>query len=137
MNRIAEKRSLHSGSARRRKLVVTAAILFAVIICAVVWKLSTADEPTHGGKSLSAWLDELSALEYSKRADRSTAQVQAVRAIGTNAIPWLLAEFRSGGGTWGWKLNKLLGKQTVLKFRFADPNERLRRATLGFWALGE
>jgi len=86
---------------------------------------------------LSVWLDELCKLDYSKRADSGAPQVEAVRAIGTNAIPWLLGEFRHDGTTWRWKLNRLLDKQHVIKSRITTADDRLRRGTWGFWALGE
>jgi len=48
----------------------------------------------------------------------------------------MLKEFR-GGGVWQWRVNQILGKQRLIKYRFPDVNDRLSRATLGFWALGE
>jgi len=95
------------------------------------------NEPNYGGKTLSTWLDELAALDYSKRWDPLTKPVQAVRAMGTNALPWLLSELRSDGGRLPAKLNQLLTKQSVIKYRFRDINSRLSRAALGFQALGE
>lgn len=48
----------------------------------------------------------------------------------------MLKEFR-GGGVWQWRFNQLLNKQRLIKYRFPDVNDRLSRASLGFWALGE
>jgi hypothetical protein len=122
---------------RHRRTLIVAGALLAAFICGIIWTSSSPSEPTYGGKRLSAWVDELCALDYFKRADPGTPQVQAVRAIGTNAIPWLLKAFRPGGAAWQWKLNQLLNKQSMIRYRFPDPNVRLTRGTVGFWALGE
>lgn len=58
-----------------------------------------------------------------------------MRAIGTNAIPWLLKEFRPDSA-WPHKLNRLLNKQGIIKYRFRI-RDHLRRGTMGFFALGE
>ena len=89
------------------------------------------------GRKLSEWLDEIRTLDYMKRADPTTPQVQAVRAMGTNAIPWLLHQFRPSSSAWHWKANQQLNRQKIIKFRFPDINQRLQRAATGFRALGE
>ncbi len=81
------------------------------------------------------WLDELCTLDFAKRADSTMPQVQAVRGMGTNAIPWLLKEFRPDSA-WPYKLNQVLNKQGIIKYRFPI-RDHLRRGTMGFVALGE
>jgi hypothetical protein len=122
---------------RRRRWIVIAGILLVLFVSGIVWWISSPTEPTHAGKSLSVWLEEIVKLDYAKRADSNSAPVAAVRAIGTNAIPWLLEEFYSGNETWRWKLNRLLNKQHVIKGRLMTKDDRLLRGTLGFMALGE
>lgn len=112
-------------------------MLLIVLIGLVVWRTGFRHEPTYSGKRLSVWLDELAALDYTKRADPNTPQVRAVRSIGTNAIPWLLADLKKKGDPWSSRINRVLGKQHVIKYRFPDVNARLSRATFGFEALGE
>jgi hypothetical protein len=68
--------------------------------------------------------------------DPDTNPARAVRAMGTNAIPWLLHELSAEGGGLKWRLNQLLGRQRFIKFRFEDSHRRLRRAVMGFAALG-
>src|SRR5437899_162089 len=36
-----------------------------------------------------------------------------------------------------WKLNQLLNKQRLIRYRFPDINARLTHSTVGFWELGE
>lgn len=80
-------------------------------------------EPTHNGKSLSVLLDELEHVGFARRADPEVPQVRAIRAIGTNAIPWLLREFQPDS----------FGSLSEGHRR----DTRLARGSLGFWALGE
>lgn len=75
--------------------------------------------PVYDGKPLAAWVDRmleslLGDITYTNRSD-----VQAVRSIGTNAIPWLLSELTATP----WR-----GGSNVL---------HQNRARYGFWALGE
>ena len=119
----------------RRKWWFVSFSLLAVLALAIVWQSFSSSEPNYSGKRLSVWLDELSALDFSKRADTNTPQVQAVRSIGTNAIPWLMSELKRNGKPWEWRINHVLQKQHFIKYRFPDINTRLSRATLGFEAL--
>jgi hypothetical protein len=120
---------------QRRWLVLGA--LLTVVLVGVIFLALRQREPTYNGKELSKWLNELAALDHSKRWDVHTEQAQAVRAIGTNALPWLLTELQADGSRWEYELNQLLAKQSLVKYRFPDVNARLTRATLGFHALGE
>jgi hypothetical protein len=82
-------RSLLSASVRRRgRLVVLIAIgvLVASAIAVALW-LGHSDEPGYKGKRMSSWLDE---LYYSRSGEANQATVAAVRAIGTNGVPYLL-----------------------------------------------
>jgi hypothetical protein len=120
-----------------RKWLVGGALLVVPSFGGALLLGSGPHQPTYEGKELSTWLDELAALDYTKQWDPQTKPAQAVRAIGTNAIPWLLSELQAHGYRIEWQLNQLLAKQALITFRFPDVNTRLRRATLGFKALGE
>jgi hypothetical protein len=119
-----------------RKWLVLGGLL-PVILVGVIFLALGHREPTYNGKELSRWLNELAALDYSKRWDLQTEQAQAVRAIGTNALPWLFSQLRAHGSRWQWQLNKLLARQSIIKYRFPDVDAGPRRATAGFRALGE
>src|SRR6185503_16726237 len=106
----------------RKGLAITVALVaVAASIVALLWRPSP-HEPSYGGKKLSAWLDELSAMDHPANWDPGTKPAQAVRAIGTNAIPWLLYELRTEPSGLQWRLNQLLTKQKIVKYRFPDVN---------------
>ncbi len=113
-------------------------LLSIFFVAAFVWWLLVPGEPRHEGKQLSTWLDELQALTRTEQANPQTPQVRAVRAIGTNAIPWLLKEIEKhpSGGAWRWRVNQVLKKQTLIGYRLPHPNHQMR-AEVGFRALGE
>jgi hypothetical protein len=122
----------------RRRWAIALGLGVLMIICAVAWRAGMPSEPTYDGMRLSAWLDDLSKLDsVQQRSKGAQKQIKAIRAIGTNAIPFLLGEYRQKGDAWKWRVNQLLNKQHFIKARFPDPNVRLRRATFGFRALGE
>jgi hypothetical protein len=121
----------------KRRWFIAVGLLVAAFICRIVWIMALPSEPAYGGKRLSAWLDELSGLGSLHSRAQGTAQIQAVRAIGTNAIPWLIEDYRHRGTVWEWRLNQLLKKQKLVNYRLRDANDRPYRATVGFRALGE
>src|SRR3954471_7105324 len=78
-------------------------------VTAFAWWLLAPSEPDYEGKKLSTWLDELQALTKADQANPRTPQVRAVRAIGTNAIPWLLKEMEMHDrAAWRWRVNQVL-----------------------------
>lgn len=79
--------------------------------------------PSYAGKSLSSWLDELLVLPHLRETLRTNySGVRAVRAIGTNAIPWLLSEMTNQSPP-----------DAAGSLRYMHQ----ARARTGFWALGE
>src|SRR5689334_7364939 len=104
-------------------------LLLFVLTALSVWCVRARYEPAYNGKLLSAWLDDLAAADGRRLRDQSVPAVAAVTAIGTNALPWLIGEFTPDRSVWQWRVNGLLAKQSLIKFRFPTADERLRRAT--------
>jgi hypothetical protein len=76
-------------------------------------------EPVYEGKRLSEWVVEVTALDrFDTIVNVDSASLRAMQAIGTNAIPWLLSEIKKPPPL-RWQLNRILGKQQVIKHRFA------------------
>lgn len=85
---------------------------------------SSNDGPVYNGKPLATWIDELLPLGFSRVTHTNRPDVQAVRNLGTNAIPWLLRELT----TTPWTDNS-----TNAPASYRHQN----RGRVGFWALGE
>ncbi len=124
----------------RRRWSLICSLLIAALAGATIWLTCGVREPVYSGKRLSVWTDELRILgRVAEFANTNHPQVQALRAVGTNAIPWLVSELRKPLPL-GWQLNHLLDKQRVIKYRISvrtDVYIHQQRARSGFWALGE
>jgi hypothetical protein len=123
----------------RLKWQLAGGVALITLLGGVLFVASRDGQPRYAGKRLSTWLDELAPLhsDEAARGDPRSAQSQAVRAIGTNALPWLLGEMRAEEMRLNGWINWALDKQPVFKFRLPDIDYRLRRATIGFQLLGE
>jgi hypothetical protein len=131
-----------AGSLIRVVMTCRAKILLMVLLCLPVSiiglaraRADTVDGPTYQGKSLSAWADDVLSLNHlSNVANTNYLQVRAIRAIGTNALPWLLTELAKGAET------DPVGKEQVAQLKLPEGSEAIYhqlRARACFWALGE
>jgi len=111
---------MKAGSNSSKSLLCCALIVGAGVVKA---QDQSPGEPIYAGKALSSWVDEVAALSHLRQAlNTNWPEVRAVRAIGTNAIPWLLSEMTN---------------QTPSGTGDERPYFHQLRARAGFWALGE
>src|SRR5882724_10172199 len=114
---------------QRRILTVT---LLIAAVGALVWFLLRPDpEPTYQGKPLSYWLDGF--VSGNPSPDKAT---EAVRQIGTNAIPTLLCLLRAEDSKFKLKLIRLSQKQHLINFDLRTADFKHMEAELGFECLG-
>lgn len=116
---------------KRRQLLILLASVAALL--ALLGLLPREREPHYNGRSLSEWL---SLYAQASGPTRSTAE-DAVRHIGTNALPWLLQDVAYERPQW----RKKLARATPNRFDWATgwipPNhDGTSRAILGFTILG-
>jgi hypothetical protein len=90
-------------------------------------------EPRCKGKSLGAWLHE-AYTQYNGHGRPYGEAVEAIKQIGTNAIPFLLTGLRYETPQWQHNLISTIPPLRPLQFR---ENERPEEALLGFHILGE
>jgi hypothetical protein len=97
----------------RRALLMLAAALGVGLVLG--WPRGPRD-PVFDGKRLSRWLTE--ANRSSNSGMLTPDAIRAVRAVGTNAIPYLLSEFERGGPVWleNLKQGKFVGQRLHLCF---------------------
>lgn len=131
-----EEKSGARRSLRRMLLAV------ATLLCLVGLRIFAlpAREPVCQGKPLSAWLerfDEPFATTFlAGFEDVPQPAVDAVRSIGSNALPMLLELIQARDSRAKERLLDLLEKQSVVKFRVTPASVKQRRATLAFCGLG-
>jgi HEAT repeat protein len=113
---------------RRRIFWILLGCGVIAVALALLW--SWEREPEYQGKKLSEW------LSYERRhSTRPTdPQFEAIRQIGTNAIPLLLKWVHYEPPPWRTKLEDMAAAQ---HFKFEDPKaERVDAALFGFQVLG-
>lgn len=147
-------------SIRSRKFA--GAALLAAAACLLVWGSWRSDDPVYQGKRLSVWLADCNPkLEYFARRDgtpnreersdtqRALEAAAALRAIGTNAVPYLLKLASSDCSRVWSKADTMHLDQWVLIYlksprlyhwvrsRIEKPWNDHRRAEHGFETLGQ
>ena len=111
-------------------------LTFLLVVGAVVYFVMPKPQPVYQGKQLEAWLNDLVAKQDDPKA------IAAVRAIGTNAIPYLLksiaAPYDERTSRFYYGLDSLLRqKWNLAKKQIFYPDDiRFHRAVRGFRALG-
>ena len=119
-------------------------ILFAVLILAVLgvlaWEVFRVREPVYEGKTLSEWLSGYdyasgdTVEDYEKHGRESD---EAVRHIGTNALPFLEKMYTAKDSKLKKKLIALAGKQSLIKFKFTTASDLKSQASSGIYVLGQ
>ena len=99
--------------AMRNKRKLALAFLAIVLITGAAWLLVLSPrEPSYQGKNLTQWLDE---YNRAGSMDKTEPVSDAIRAMGTNSLPFLLANINHTDSPLKLKLQTLLRKQHVIK----------------------
>jgi HEAT repeat protein len=115
-------------NSRRRILAVSILVAIAGIVF-----ITRPREPTHDGKPLSEWLR---VLEKERSKEERTRAEEAVRAIGSKAIPALLRLIKAKDSYLKQRVAIAMRKQEMLDFEILDEQGSQGRAYCGFRALG-
>jgi len=116
---------------RRNPLI--GVVLIAIGIAAVLVWAPGPSEPLHQDKPLSFWLGEIG---YNQQEMRREEARKAIRSIGTNAIPWLLADLRQDEPKWKRLLKEWITRQSFLNVKYRSADARSSEAAWAFKALG-
>jgi hypothetical protein len=110
--------------------------LIAVLGLAAIGALlyaSRTNEPSFQGRALSDWLTDIEKANDDREAEPAK---DAVRQIGTNAIPYLLGMMRAEDSKLKETFNTLVRKAHTYRFLIAEAHNKQGRACTGFYALG-
>jgi hypothetical protein len=104
----------------KKRLSIVLAVVAVVIIGWLGWKAQCSPEPSYQGRRLSEWLDEYNHAGGVAKTDPASA---AIRVMGTNILPLLLANIKRSDSPLAKKFFNLLQKQHWVKLPFhaADP----------------
>jgi len=117
----------------RKRVHIGLAVVLLMLAGVVAWQGLRQGEPVYQGKGLSQWLDEYNRAGSMDRTETISA---AIRAIGTNGLPFLLAHIRHSDSPLIGKLIALLGKQRILKLPFYGADPYRSTSILALSALG-
>ncbi len=117
---------------------MAAALVLVAVLGGLVWLVFFAGEPepVYQGKRLSAWLEDLSPTSIVSHPAEFQIATNAVRHIGTNAIPTLLRMLQARDSALTLKLVALAEQQRVVKIHYVRASERNLQAVSGFGTLG-
>jgi hypothetical protein len=122
---------------KRMRLIIILVIILLGSLLALY--LHQDREPSYQGRKLSEWLEDHSYQQRRTKQDTALliACTNAVRQIGTNAIPFLLKSIPSKDGEFKKRIKFLLGRQSVIRFHFKDEDEEAGLVYAGFCLLGK
>jgi HEAT repeat protein len=103
-------------SNRRRALAVVLCAVSLIAVLFVVWNSNYVHEPVYKGKRLTGWVEQWKTNRWNipKTASNRAAEKEAetaIRAIGTNAIPFLLASLKAREAKWRDYARNMLPRQ--------------------------
>jgi HEAT repeat protein len=109
--------------------------LLVVVAAALLWA-GRSREPSYQGKRLSQWMDVLVPSDDAPDDASHKQATEAIRHIGTNALPFLLAELQYKESPFDKALDWLNEKRSFRELRGKAKDEHAGRAVAGFRALG-
>jgi hypothetical protein len=119
---------------RGRRAWVFLLIPAAAVLLAIGWIAVASGEPAYNGKSLTYWLDALSNSRYNTPEEQEATQ--AIRTMGTNALPFLLKmESRKDSALKRWLLRTCSRQKMMIPLHEAQHYHA--KSTWGFAALGK
>ena len=120
------------GGMKRRRILLVLAMAAVAAAVALCWPRGP-KEPVFEGKRLGHCLSQALTTGTPKAQDQAE---RAVKAIGTNALPWLMSEFTRPYSKSSSAFNRWVQRNTRWKYRFHGDEKRMRRAAHGIHWLG-
>src|SRR5436190_13508187 len=115
-------------STSQLRLIAIGSAAFLPVIVIFLWS-QTEREPEYKARPLSSWLEHFG---------RGSAPDEALSAMGTNAVPFLLRKIRTKptDSPVKQRLAALLSRQSIIRYRYIPGQTRQRIAGQGLAALG-
>lgn len=111
--------------------------LLVAVLGALAWFVLHPHEPVYEGKSLSFWLERYESTEIAGATSQEHFQAeQAVRHIGTNALPTFLRLLRARDHRLTVRFGEWLARQNLVKIHLFAAAQKNFLAASGFEILG-
>jgi hypothetical protein len=138
ISRISTPLSHTARMGKHRRIVV--AVLAIAVIGVMGWLALTgrhaAREPVYQGKTLSQWLSIWGPAKTNLVAQDSIKCSDAMKHMGTNAIPYLMRMFRTRDSDLMQRLLSAASKQHFVRVHYVSARNLRDRATMGLFMLG-
>ena len=127
---------------RKRKRLLLVAVVTGLLVVSF-WFLAPNPEPTYNGRPLSEWIGVYYGTFTSPRPKAKAAE--AIRAIGTNGLPWLLNWIDHEPSPWRYRIGSLAerlpdsitGGSPLIRLTVQSAGvKRAQHAATAFQALG-
>jgi len=120
----------------RKRVQVALAVLLVVFAGVIAWQVLRLREPVYQGKRLSFWLERLTGAVNRRNQNERDGAEQALRHIGTNALPVLIERLTAQDGRLKQLMTTLGEKHKLLPFHLKSAEQRRIEAVCGYEALG-
>ncbi|MDB6019256.1 MAG: repeat protein [Pedosphaera sp.] len=123
----------------RKRFRIVLVILLVAIVGGVVWAVLESREPVYQGRGLSAWMKDLTTgpiINNDYSGATHDAAVEAIRHMGTKALPQLLAGLGAKDSQLKVKLMRFFSQHPVFRIKLETADDRRGEAAQGFKALG-
>jgi tetratricopeptide (TPR) repeat protein len=110
-----------------------------LVTAVFIWLATKPQEPSYEGESLSDWLTRAveNGISYRPEAPHLAQCREAIRAIGTNAIPPLIRILRAKDSPVKMAVISVAERQSYVKIPLHSVEEQKERALAGFYLLGD
>jgi len=108
-------------------------ILLLAIVGGEVWQALLPDDPVYQGKTVSQWFSQIDSRSGVSHQDKA---VQALVAMGDQAVPYLIKQYSAPASTVRDRLTQWLNKIPWLKLRLLSSSERHLRAYVPLMLMG-
>jgi tetratricopeptide (TPR) repeat protein len=128
-----------SRSGWKKTLIVMVLLLIAAIGGVICMALPP-KEPSYNGQPLSYWLarcEEAGPISADTKDPKALECREAIRHIGTNAIPFLMRMLRAKDSALKLELRDLVERQDYIHFRFSEAADQNYKAANGFYCLDD
>ena len=120
---------------KRRRLILFGALALLVVGVVALWPRGP-KEPVYQGKPLLQWLNDSYYCNDASAQVKLEAATRAVKASGTNALPFLLSCFVTNKPGAIHKINESLDRLGMDALQFKEPRDSLPAASYGIHLLG-
>jgi HEAT repeat protein len=117
----------------KKRFRLAVAVVGVAIVGLLIAEVLRLRQPSYHGKTLDEWLDE-----YNQAGDMSKIgpASEAIRAMGTNSLPFLLVHIKHTDSALKNKLFNIIAQQHWIKHRFYGPDPYRSASVLALSALG-